>query len=144
MNREEQVLDELGIGFVSYSPLGRGYLTGKLDQNTTFDQNDNRGELPRFTQEAMKANQVLLDFMQKVAESKNVTTAQIALAWILDQKPWIVPIPGTTKKERILENIKALDVTFTSEEKTIIAKGLQEIRIVGERYPESERRRAGR
>lgn len=100
--------------------------------------------MPRFTQEAMKANQVLLDFMQKVAESKNVTTAQIALAWILDQKPWIVPIPGTTKKERILENIKALDVTFTSEEKTIIAKGLQEIRIVGERYPESERRRAGR
>ncbi|ALS00516.1 aldehyde oxidase [Enterococcus silesiacus] len=138
------VLDELGIGFVSYSPLGRGYLTGKLDQNTTFDQNDNRGELPRFTQEAMKANQVLLDFMQKVAESKSVTTAQIAIAWILDQKPWIVPIPGTTKKERILENIKALDVKFTSEEKAIIAKALQEIKIVGDRYPESEKLRTGR
>ncbi|MEI5992188.1 aldo/keto reductase [Enterococcus crotali] len=139
-----QVLEELGIGLVSYSPLGRGYLTGKLNQNTKFNENDNRGELPRFTLEAMKANQVLLDFMQELAQAKNVTIAQLAIAWILDQKPWIVPIPGTTKKARILENIHALDITFTSEEKAIITKALQRINIVGDRYPDAEKKRTGR
>lgn len=139
-----QVLEELGIGLVSYSPLGRGYLTGKLNQNTKFNENDNRGKLPRFTPEAMKANQVLLDFMQEIAQAKNVTIAQIAIAWILDQKPWIVPIPGTTKKARILENTHALDITFTTEEKAIITKALQRINIVGDRYPDAEKKRTGR
>lgn len=139
-----QVLEELGIGLVSYSPLGRGYLTGKLNQNTKFNENDNRGELPRFTPEAMKANQVLLDFMQEIAQAKNVTIAQLAIAWILDQKPWIVPIPGTTKKARILENTHALDITFTTEEKAIITKALQRINIVGDRYPDAEKKRTGR
>lgn len=138
------VLDELGIGFVSYSPLGRGYLTGKLDKNTNFNQNDNRGELPRFTREAMEANQVLLDFMEEIARAKNLTTAQIAIAWIVDQKPWIVPIPGTTKKNRIIENIEAADIIFSAEEKNLIANALQEIKIVGDRYPESERKHTGR
>lgn len=101
------VLEELEIGLVAYSPLGRGFLTGKLDINDCFDDNDNRGELPRFQKEAMVANQVLLDFMNEMAATKGVTTAQLAIAWILNQKPWIVPIPGTTKKERILENIGA-------------------------------------
>ncbi len=137
------VLEELGIGLVSYSPLGRGYLTGKLDKNTRFNENDNRGELPRFTQEAMEANQVLLDFMQEIAEAKNITTAQLAIAWILDQKPWIVPIPGTTKKERIIENIKATEILFSPDEKAIFRKALNKIRIVGDRYPESEKKRTG-
>ncbi|WP_207694917.1 hypothetical protein DOK67_0002791 [Enterococcus sp. DIV0212c] len=138
------VLEELGIGLVSYSPLGRGYLTGKLDKNTHFSENDNRGELPRFTQEAMSANQVLLDFMKEIADAKGVTTAQLAIAWILDQKPWIVPIPGTTKKERILENIEAANIVFSPDEKTMIERALQQIQIVGDRYPETERKRTGR
>lgn len=138
------VLEELEIGLVSYSPLGRGYLTGKLDKNKSFDENDNRGELPRFTQEAMKANQVLLDFMNEIAEAKGVTIAQIAIAWILDQKPWIIPIPGTTKKNRILENIAATEITFSPDERAMISKALEQIQIVGDRYPESEKKRTGR
>ncbi|WP_430601769.1 hypothetical protein IGJ02_001801 [Enterococcus sp. DIV0724b] len=138
------VLEELEIGLVSYSPLGRGYLTGKLNKNTRFNENDNRGELPRFTQEAMRANQVLLDFMQEIADTKNITTAQLAIAWILDQEPWIVPIPGTTKKDRILENVTATDTTFSPDERVIISKALEQIRIVGDRYPESEKKRTGR
>ncbi|MGX7148957.1 aldo/keto reductase [Enterococcus ureasiticus] len=138
------ILTELEIGFVSYSPLGRGYLTGKLDKNTNFSENDNRGELPRFTQAAMKANQVLLDFMKEIADAKSVTTAQLAIAWILDQKPRIVPIPGTTKKERILENIAASDIVFSPDERAMITQALEQIRIVGDRYPESEKKRTGR
>lgn len=138
------ILTELEIGLVSYSPLGRGYLTGKLDKNTNFSENDNRGELPRFTQAAMKANQVLLDFMKEIADAKGVTTAQLAIAWILDQKPWIVPIPGTTKKERILENIAATDIVFSPDERAMITQALEQIRIVGDRYPESEKKHTGR
>lgn len=138
------VLEDLGIGLVAYSPLGRGYLTGKLDKNAKFDENDNRGDLPRFTQEAMAANQVLIDFMEKIAGEKGVTTAQIAIAWILDQKPWIVPIPGTTKKERILENIASAEVAFSNAEKATIADALEQIKIVGDRYPEAEKKRTGR
>ncbi|MBO0472623.1 hypothetical protein IGL98_001692 [Enterococcus sp. DIV0840] len=138
------ILTELEIGLVSYSPLGRGYLTGKLDKNTNFSENDNRGELPRFTQAAMKANQVLLDFMKEIADAKSVTTAQLAIAWILDQKPWIVPIPGTTKKERILENIAASDIVFSPDERAMITQALEQIRIVGDRYPEAEKKRTRR
>ncbi|EFT95186.1 aldo/keto reductase [Enterococcus faecalis] len=138
------VLEELEIGLVSYSPLGRGYLTGKLDRNSKFTENDNRGELPRFTQEAMAANQVLLDFMERIAKEKGATVAQIAIAWILDQKPWIVPIPGTTKKERITENIEATKITFTDDEKVEVSKALDQIKIVGDRYPEAEKKRTGK
>ncbi|EIQ7148363.1 aldo/keto reductase [Enterococcus faecalis] len=138
------VLEELEIGLVAYSPLGRGYLTGKLDRNTKFTENDNRGELPRFTQEAMAANQVLLDFMERIAKEKDATVAQIAIAWILDQKPWIVPIPGTTKKERISENIEATKITFTNDEKAEVSKALEQIKIVGDRYPEAEKKRTGK
>lgn len=137
------VLEELEIGLVAYSPLGRGYLTGKLNQNATFTENDNRGDLPRFTQEAMAANQVLLDFMDKIAKEKDATTAQIAIAWILDQKPWIVPIPGTTKKARILENIASTKIDFSNDERQTISKALAQIEIVGDRYPESEKKRTG-
>lgn len=138
------VLEELEIGLVAYSPLGRGFLTGKLDTRSSFNENDNRGDLPRFQKEALAANQVLLDFMNEIAAAKQVTTAQLALAWILDQKPWIVPIPGTTKKERILENIGASQIRFEASEREKIATALEQITIVGERYPESEKQRTGR
>lgn len=137
------VLEELEIGLVAYSPLGRGFLTGKLDINDRFDDNDNRGELPRFQKEAMVANQVLLDFMNEMAATKGVTTAQLAIAWILNQKPWIVPIPGTTKKERILENIGATQIQFSADESEKMASALEKIKIVGDRYPESEKKRTG-
>lgn len=136
-------LEELGIGFVAYSPLGRGYLTGKLDKHTDFSVNDNRGNLPRFTQEAMEANQALLDFMQKIAERKNATIAQIALAWVLNQKEWIVPIPGTTKKSRIIENTEAARIEFSNDEKNTINEVLEQIQIIGDRYPETEKKRTG-
>lgn len=138
------VLEELGIGLVAYSPLGRGYLTGKLDINTNFTENDNRGELPRFQKETMQANQALLDFMKEIADEKSVTTAQLAIAWILDQKSWIVPIPGTTKESRILENIASTSIHFDSKEKEKIASALKKIRIIGDRYPESEKKLTGR
>lgn len=138
------VLEELEIGLVAYSPLGRGYLTGKLDSKASFSENDNRGDLPRFTQEAMVANQVLLDFMEKIAKEKDATTAQIAIAWILDQKPWIVPIPGTTKQARILENIGSTQIEFSQNERETIAQALAQIEIVGDRYPESEKQRTGK
>lgn len=133
------VLEELEIGLVAYSPLGRGFLTGKLDINDRFDDNDNRGELSRFQKEAMIANQVLLDFMNEIAATKEVTTAQLAIAWILNQKPWIVPIPGTTKKERILENIGAAQIQFSADESEKMASALEKIKIVGDHYPESEK-----
>lgn len=137
------VLEELGIGLVAYSPLGRGFLTGKLDKNTTFGENDNRADLPRFTKEAMAANQVVIDYINELAIAKNATAAQIALAWVMAQKPWIVPIPGTTKISRIHENIKAANIKFNDEEMKTINDALSKIEIVGDRYPESEKRRTG-
>ena len=137
------VLEELGIGLVAYSPLGRGFLTGKLDKNMKFGENDNRADLPRFTKEAMEANQVVVDYINELATSKNATAAQIALAWVMAQKPWIVPIPGTTKISRIAENVKATEITFTDEEMANINEALSKIEIVGDRYPESEKKRTG-
>ncbi|HBZ6321193.1 TPA: aldo/keto reductase [Listeria monocytogenes] len=138
------VLEELGIGLVAYSPLGRGYLSGKLDINTNFTENDNRGGLPRFQKEAMKANQVLLDFMKEIADEQNVTTAQLAIAWILDQKPWIVPIPGTTRQSRIKENIAATKIHFDDAARQKIATALSQIEIVGDRYSAAENKRIGK
>ncbi|EGY4463958.1 aldo/keto reductase [Listeria monocytogenes] len=138
------VLEELGIGLVAYSPLGRGYLSGKLDINTNFTENDNRGGLPRFQKEAMKANQVLLDFMKEIAYEQNVTTAQLAIAWILDQKPWIVPIPGTTRQSRIKENIASTKIHFDDAARQKIATALSQIEIVGDRYSAVENKRIGK
>ncbi|EEO3367741.1 aldo/keto reductase [Listeria monocytogenes] len=138
------VLEELGIGLVAYSPLGRGYLTGKLDINASFNENDNRGGLPRFQKEAMEANQVLLAFMKEIADEQNVTTAQLAIAWILDQKPWIVPIPGTTKQSRIKENIASTDIRFDDGARQKIADALSQIEIVGDRYSAAENKRIGK
>jgi aryl-alcohol dehydrogenase-like predicted oxidoreductase len=130
------LLEELGIGFVPYSPLGKGYLTGKIDTTTTFDSSDFRSTLPRFTPEALKANQVLLDLLAKLAEWKKATPAQIALAWLLAQKPWIVPIPGTTKLERLDENLGAADVELTKEDLAEIESAASKITVQGDRYPE--------
>ena len=138
-----KALEENGIGLVAYSPLGRGFLTGKIDPNTTFGENDNRADLPRFTKEAMHANQVVLNYIQELAEAKHATSAQIALAWLLAQKPWIVPIPGTTKKARIQENIAAANITFTPEEMAKINEVLDHMTIVGDRYNEAEKKRTG-
>ncbi|EGN0215468.1 aldo/keto reductase [Listeria monocytogenes] len=138
------VLEELGIGLVAYSPLGRGYLSGKLDINANFTENDNRGGLPRFQKEAMKANQVLLDFLKEIADEQNVTTAQLAIAWILDQKPWIVPIPGTTRQSRIKENIAATKIHFDEATRQKIATALSQIEIVGDRYSAAENKRIGK
>lgn len=129
-------LEALGIGFVPYSPLGRGFLTGKIDGNTTFAGNDFRNALPRFTPEARKVNRVLVDLLGQIAERKKATTAQIALAWILAQKTWIVPIPGTTKLHRLEENIGAVDVALTAEDLDEIERSAAQIRVEGERYPE--------
>ena len=137
-------LDELGIGFVPFSPLGRGFLTGKIDENTTFDSSDFRNSLPRFTPEARKANQTLVDLVAKIAEQKQATSAQIALAWLLAQKPWIVPIPGTTKLSRLEENIGAVSVELTSEDLREIGSAASQIRIEGARYPEQLQRMTGR
>ena len=130
------VLEELGIGFVTFSPLGRGFLTGKIDENTTFDGGDFRNNLPRFTPEARKANQALVDLLNNVAKQKNATPAQIALAWLLAQKPWIVPIPGTRKLERLDENIGAVAIVLTPEDLTEINTALSKIPVQGTRYPE--------
>jgi aryl-alcohol dehydrogenase-like predicted oxidoreductase len=136
---EEEVLptlEELGIGFVPYSPLGRGFLTGKLDENTTFDSSDFRNLLPRFTPEARKANQALVDLLGEIAKRKKATSAQIALAWLLAQKPWIVPIPGTTKLNRLEENIGAAEVELTQKDLDEIETAASKINVQGERYPE--------
>jgi aryl-alcohol dehydrogenase-like predicted oxidoreductase len=130
-------LEELGIGFVTYSPLGRGFLTGKINENTKFDSNDFRNIVPRFTPEARKANQALITLLAKVAERKNSTPAQIALVWLLAQKPWIVPIPGTTKLQRLEENIGAANIELTKEDLREIERVLSEIKIQGARYPEN-------
>ena len=137
-------LEELGIGFVPFSPLGRGFLTGKIDETTTFDSSDFRNSLPRFTPEARKANQTLVDLVAKIAERKQATSAQIALAWLLAQKPWIVPIPGTTKLSRLEENIGAVSVELTADDLREIESAASQIRIEGARYPEQLQRMTGR
>jgi aryl-alcohol dehydrogenase-like predicted oxidoreductase len=137
-------LEELGIGFVPFSPLGRGFLTGKIDEDTTFDSDDIRTSLPRFTPEARKANQALVDLLSAIGERKGATPAQLALAWLLAQKPWIVPIPGTTKRERLLENIGATEVELTPEDLAEIDRAASEIRVEGDRYPEHLERLTGR
>jgi aryl-alcohol dehydrogenase-like predicted oxidoreductase len=137
-------LEELGIGFVPFSPLGRGFLTGKIDENTTFDSSDFRNSVPRFTPEARKANQALVDLLSRVADRKETTPAQIALAWPLAQKPWIVPIPGTTKLQRLEENIGAADVELTADDLREIDDAASTITVQGARYPESMQRMTGR
>ncbi|MBN3795178.1 aldo/keto reductase [Burkholderia sp. Ac-20392] len=128
-------LEELGIGFVPFSPLGKGFLTGAIDANTTFAENDFRNVVPRFSEENRKANAGLVDLLGRIATDKGATRAQIALAWLLARKPWIVPIPGTTKLHRLDENVGAADVVLTADDLAAIETALQQIRIVGERYP---------
>ena len=137
-------LEELGIGFVPFSPLGRGFLTGKIDENTKFDSSDFRNIVPRFTQEARKANQALVDLLSKVAERKKTTPAQIALAWLLAQKPWIVPIPGTTKLHRLEENLGAASVELTPDDLRDINGASSRIKVEGARYPEKLEQMTGR
>ena len=137
-------LEELGIGFVPFSPLGRGFLTGKMNESTTFDSSDFRNTLPRFTPEARKANEALLDLLRQIAERKNATPAQISLAWLLAQKPWIVPIPGTTKLHRLEENIGAVAVELTTDDLRDIENAASQITIQGARYPEKLQRMTGR
>ena len=134
---------ELGIGFVPYSPLGKGFLTGKIDESTSFDSTDFRNTLPRFTPEARKANQALVDLPGQIAEQKKATSAQIALAWLLAQKPWIVPIPGTTKLHRLEENIGAADIELTADDLSAIEAAAQ-ITVQGDRYPEHLEAMTGR
>jgi aryl-alcohol dehydrogenase-like predicted oxidoreductase len=137
-------LEELGIGFVPFSPLGRGFLTGKIDENTTFDSTDFRNIVPRFSSEARKANQALVDLLGRIATAKGVTPAQIALAWLLAQRPWIVPIPGTTKLHRLEENLGAADAELTSDDLREIEVAVSKIKVQGARYPEDLQRRVGR
>lgn len=137
-------LEELGIGFVPYSPLGKGFLTGKINENTTFDSTDFRNTLPRFTPEARKANQALVDLLGDIGKRKNATPAQIALAWLLAQKPWIVPIPGTTKLERLEENIGAVAIELTSDDLREIDSAASKITVQGARYPEHLEQMTGR
>jgi aryl-alcohol dehydrogenase-like predicted oxidoreductase len=137
-------LEELGIGLVPYSPLGKGFLTGKIDENTTFDSSDFRSTLPRFTPEALKANQAPIDLLGSIAEQKQVTPAQIALAWLLAQKPWIVPIPGTTKLHRLEENIGAVSVELTPADLRDIDDAASKIAVQGARYPEKLEQMTGR
>jgi len=136
-------LEELGIGFVPYSPLGKGFLTGKINESTTFDSTDFRNTLPRFTPEARKANQALVDLLGTIAQRKKATPAQIALAWLLAQKPWVVPIPGTTKLGRLEENIGAVGIELTSDDLREIESASAKIKVEGERYPEALQRMTG-
>jgi aryl-alcohol dehydrogenase-like predicted oxidoreductase len=136
------LLDELGIGFVPFSPLGRGFLTGKMDETTRFDSNDFRNSLPRFTAEARQANQALVDLLARVAQQKGATPAQVALAWLLAQKPWIVPIPGTTKLNRLDENLGAAALQLTPEDLAGIDQAAAKITVHGARYPEHLARQA--
>ena len=137
-------IEELGIGFVPYSPLGKGFLTGKINENTTFDSSDFRNIVPRFTPEARKANQALVDLLAQIAEPKKATPAQIALAWLLAQKPWIVPIPGTTKLNRLDENIGAVAVELTPDDLREIESAASKITVKGARYPENLDKMTGR
>src|SRR5436309_8011896 len=144
---EEEVLptlEELGIGFVPFSPLGRGFLTGRMNENTTFDSSDLRSTLPRFTPEARKANQALVDLLGEIAKRKKATLAQIALAWLLAQKQWIVPIPGTTKLKRLEENIGAVEIELTSDDLREIESASSRIKVEGARYPEKLEAMTGR
>lgn len=144
---EEQILpllEELGIGFVPYSPLGRGFLTGKITADTKFDSTDFRNIVPRFTSENLGANQGFVDLLESIARDKNATPAQVALAWILGQKPWIVPIPGTTNLGRMTENIKAADLVLTASDLSAIQKAAASLKAVGERYPEHIQKRIDR
>ncbi len=136
--------EELGIGFVPYSPLGRGFLTGKMDETTTFGGNDNRSTLPRFTPEALKANQPVVHLLDEIGRQKGATPAQIALAWLLAQQPWIVPIPGTTKLDRLDENIGAAAIELTAGDLRHIEDAFSQITVQGDRYPQAERERTGR
>ena len=143
---EKEVLptvEELGIGFVPYSPLGRGFLTGKMDESTRFETGDFRNLLPRFTREARKANQALVELLGEIAQRKKATPAQIALAWLLAQKPWIVPIPGTTKRSRLEENIGAVSIKLTPDDLRDIEAAVSKIPVQGERYPEQLQRMTG-
>ncbi len=128
-------LEELGIGFVPFSPLGKGFLTGAISETTTFDSKDFRNVVPRFSQEARKANQALVDRLGEIAARKKATSAQVALAWLLAQKAWIVPIPGTTKLHRLEENIQAAEVELTAEDLASIESALATIKVEGDRYP---------
>jgi aryl-alcohol dehydrogenase-like predicted oxidoreductase len=136
-------LEELGIGLVPFSPLGKGFLTGKIDEKTTFDKSDFRNIVPRFTPEARKANQVLVELLKNIAERKKATPAQIALAWLLAQKPWIVPIPGTKKLSRLEENLGAATLKLTSDDLSEINSAASKIKIEGARYPEALEKRTG-
>ncbi len=140
---EEEVLptcEELGIAFVAYSPLGKGFLTGKITEDTKFDISDFRSLIPRFTPDALRANQASVDLLRKIAEQKNATPAQIALAWLLAQKPWIVPIPGTTKLDRLEENVRAVSVELTPDDLREIENAASRITVQGARYPENMER----
>jgi len=144
---EEEVLpvcEELGIGFVPFSPLGRGYLTGKIDENTKFASADIRSRLPRYTPEARKANRVVIDLLARIGEHKGATPAQIALAWLLAQKPWIVPIPGSRKLERLDENLGALAVELAPDDLREINSAISKITVQGDRYPEELQKQTGR
>lgn len=136
-------LEELGIGFVPFSPLGKGFLTGSFNKDARFDKSDFRSIVPRFTPEALEANQSLVDLLKEVAAPKKATPAQIALAWLLAQKPWIVPIPGTTKLHRLEENMGATGIVLTPPELTGIDTALEKIKVVGDRYPEELEKRTG-
>lgn len=137
-------LEELGIGFVPYSPLGKGFLTGKMDETTTFDRSDFRSTLPRFTPLALKANQTLINLLGSIAQQKQATPAQIAIAWLLAQKPWLVPIPGTTKLHRLDENIGAASVELTQGDLCDIDTAASRITVQGDRYPEKLEQMTGR
>jgi aryl-alcohol dehydrogenase-like predicted oxidoreductase len=143
---EEEVLpamEELGIGFVPFSPLGRGFLTGKIDEKTTFTSGDFRNVVPRFTPEARKANQALVDVLGRLANGMRITPAQLALAWLLAQRPWIVPIPGTTKLARLEENLGAADVKLTPADLREIDGAASQVAVQGARYPEHLEKRVG-
>ncbi|MGE5318350.1 MAG: aldo/keto reductase [Chloroflexota bacterium] len=137
-------LEELGIGLVPFSPLGRGFLTGTITASTSIDSRDFRNNLPRFTEENRKANQAFIDLLERLAKERSATAAQIALAWLLAQKSWIVPIPGTTKLHRLKENLGAVNITLTSKELEEIARGLSAIEVKGARYPEAALRQTGK
>jgi aryl-alcohol dehydrogenase-like predicted oxidoreductase len=138
------ILEELGIGFVPFSPLGKGYLTGKIDENTTFDSTDFRNTVPRFGPEARKANRAVVELLETIAQRKNATPAQIALAWVLAQKPWMVPIPGTTKLHRLEENVAAASIDISPEELLEIDRAASEITVQGARYSEAAQRMINR
>ena len=137
-------LEELGIGFVPFSPLGKGFLTGKIDENTVFDKNDFRNIVPRFSEDNRKTNQAMVDLLGRIAKQRNASSAQIALAWLLAQKPWIVPIPGTTKLHRLEENVGSAEITLNNNELMEINQALSNIEVQGARYPEQLQKLVGR